>query len=210
MKVGVGRTRSGNTDRDDALKLARLSAMNQLSLVQVPKSQTRQWRTLIDYRHSLVARCAAIKNSIRSILERQGLRLVSGKSGWTVKSIEWLHSLSLPMTQIIAVESWRGQLNIELEGLAQHRAWLDQVNNKLDVLTASDDRVKRLQTIPRVGPHLSEMVVAIIDDPRRFKIANKLARMQVWCRGNMIQGPCREQGASPDKAISCCVLCSLR
>jgi len=35
------------TDRDDALKLARLSAMNQLPLVTLPDSRVRQWRSLI-------------------------------------------------------------------------------------------------------------------------------------------------------------------
>lgn len=35
------------TDRVDALKLARLSAVGQLPLVHVPCAKTRQWRSLI-------------------------------------------------------------------------------------------------------------------------------------------------------------------
>ena len=35
------------SDRLDALKLAQLSAMNQLSLVHVPERDVRQWRSLI-------------------------------------------------------------------------------------------------------------------------------------------------------------------
>ncbi len=44
------------TDRDDAIKLARLSAVNQIRCAHVPDRPVREWRSLIAYRHSLVAR----------------------------------------------------------------------------------------------------------------------------------------------------------
>src|SRR5690606_7355203 len=44
------------TDRDDALKLARLSALGMLPTVHIPARRTRQWRHLIEYRQSLVGR----------------------------------------------------------------------------------------------------------------------------------------------------------
>ncbi len=71
------------TDRDDALKLAKISAMNQLPLVHVPAKKIRQWRGLINYRHQLVARRVAIKNSIRAIVDTQGLSLPIGTKAWT-------------------------------------------------------------------------------------------------------------------------------
>ena len=37
------------TDQDDALKLAQLSAMNQLPTLQLPANRVRQWRSLIGY-----------------------------------------------------------------------------------------------------------------------------------------------------------------
>jgi len=43
------------------------------------------------------------------------------------------------------------------------------VEVELDELAKRDERVKQLQTIPSVGPRLAEMVVAVIDDPKRFK-----------------------------------------
>ena len=39
------------TDKDDALKLAQLSAMNQLPLVVLPARRVRQWRSLIAHTH---------------------------------------------------------------------------------------------------------------------------------------------------------------
>ena len=84
-------------DREDALKLAQLSAMNQLRTVHIPNRQVRQKRALIQYRQSLVARCVQAKNSIHSILDKEGLTMASGKSGWTKGSIEELKAMTLPM-----------------------------------------------------------------------------------------------------------------
>jgi len=66
-------------DRDDALKLARLSAAGDLPLVHIPKKDVRQKRSLIAYRQSLLKRRIAITNNIRSIFDREGLVMYSGK-----------------------------------------------------------------------------------------------------------------------------------
>ena len=87
------------TDRDDALKLARLSALNMLATVHIPEAKTRQWRSLIEYRHSLVARVTAVKNNIRAILDRQGLSLPAGKKGWTLDALGWLARQAMPMSE---------------------------------------------------------------------------------------------------------------
>src|SRR2546430_14558274 len=57
-------------DRADALKLAQLSAMNQLRLVHVPQSEIRQWRALSSFRQNLVQRRTKIKKHIRDLLRR--------------------------------------------------------------------------------------------------------------------------------------------
>jgi transposase len=71
------KTVKDKSDRKDGLKMAVMSEMDSLPTVHVPKSSVRQWRSLIEYRHGLVGRRTAIKNSIRSIYERQGLYLPS-------------------------------------------------------------------------------------------------------------------------------------
>src|SRR5687768_7759078 len=58
-------------DRADALKLAQLSAMNQLQMVHVPERETRQWRALIKYRHRLVGQRTQSKNHIRDLVNRE-------------------------------------------------------------------------------------------------------------------------------------------
>ena len=61
------------TDRTDGLKLARLSAANDLKTVHLPARPVRQWRSLILYRHKLIERRTAVKNSIHAI-RLSGLR----------------------------------------------------------------------------------------------------------------------------------------
>src|SRR5687768_9374204 len=54
-------------DRRDALKAARLAAVNQLREVYIPAKEVRQWRALITYRQQLVRRRTKIKNHIRDL-----------------------------------------------------------------------------------------------------------------------------------------------
>ena len=162
------------TDRDDALKLARLSAANQLPTVWMPKPRVRQWRSLIAYRHQLVSRRTAIRNTIRSILDGQGYRLAGGAKGWTESGLASLRALAKPMGCCGIEELWRGQLHVELKLLAELAQRIRVVEEKLDALAATDRRTTRLRTIPGVGPRLSEAVVAWVDDPKRFANARAI------------------------------------
>ena len=162
------------TDKDDALKLAQLSAMNQLPTLQLPSAEVRQWRSLIGYRNTLVARRTAIKNHIRSILDRQGISWLSGKSGWTDKSMAALKVIAWSANNAPADELWRFELQVELEGMTQAQKLINQVEVRLDLLAKADVRVQQLQTIPGVGPRLAEVVVAVIDDAKRFKNAKQV------------------------------------
>jgi transposase len=157
------------TDRVDALKLARLSAVNQLPLVYMPAKDARQWRSLILYRQSLIKRRTGAKNRIRSILDQQGLRiLASGKKGWTEKGMEALRALARPLDETNGAEFWRGELWEELRELDALDEAIRRVEKKLDGVGQQDRRVQLLDTIPGVGPRLAEMVVAVIDEPSRF------------------------------------------
>jgi transposase len=163
------------TDRDDALKLAKLAATDQLPLVHVPQLAVRQHRSLIKYRHALVDRRTGVKNTIRSLLDAQGLSLPGGSRGWTIASITELKKLSRPLAGCDAANLWRGQLDLELRMLEAVSALIKEADKKLDALAAKDERVMRLRTVPQVGARLGELVVAMIDDPHRFKNARQVS-----------------------------------
>jgi transposase len=163
------------TDRGDALKLARLSSMSQLPTVHMPTRRVRQWKSLIAYRHTLVDRRTAIKNTIRALLDVQGLRMPSGARGWSAESVKRLLTLARPIGRCGRDDLWRGQLHSELTALGQVNGLLQKIERRLDRIAASDERVQRLQSMPSVGNRLSELVVATLDRAERFRSAREVS-----------------------------------
>lgn len=157
-------------DPDDALKLGRLSAMNQLSLVHVPTKAVRQWRSLIHYRGTLVDRRTMIRNHLRSLIDAQGLseQMPRGSKAFTADSIRQLSGLARPLDQCGPQQLWRGELHSELAALEAVQELIDQAEARLDELAEANEQVKRVKTIPGVGNRLAEIAVALIDDPHRF------------------------------------------
>lgn len=156
------------TDRDDALKLAQLSAMKQLPLVHIPDKDIRQKRSLIGYRRTLVERRTQVKNSIRSLLDREGLSMPDGKSGWSQSFLLKLKSMAVPISEISSDCLWCGQLWMELLQFEQIEQALTEVTSALDCLGKENTAIECLQSIPGVGPRLSEAIVAYLDSPERF------------------------------------------
>lgn len=163
------------TDRDDALKLAKLCSTDQLPMVHVPQLSVRQHRGLIKHRHALVDRRTGIKNTIRSLLDAQGLSMPGGTKGWTIGSIAELKKLSKELKDCSMNDLWKGQLYIELSMLEAVQALIKTADQKLDEIAKNDDRIRRLQTIPQVGPRVAELVVSTLDDARRFKTAAQVS-----------------------------------
>lgn len=163
------------TDRLDALKLAQLSVSRQLPQVHLPERTVRQWRSLIHYRQRLVTRRTGVKNRIRGIVDAEGLAMPSGSKAWTQKGLADLRVLARPWDQTDAENVWRGELWEELHQYEELTTALQRVEQRLDQRAAADGRVKQLQTIPGVGPRLAEAVVALVDDPRRFRRGKQVA-----------------------------------
>lgn len=156
------------TDRDDALRLAQLSAVNQLPQVPLVEKSTRQWRALIRYRHHLVRRRTQIRNHIRALFDREGLTLPKGHLCWTLGGIAALREQSRGFESLPIDELWRGELACELNALEALDRILTETEVKLDSLEQQKTECQLLRTIPGVGPRLAEIVVAVIGDPRRF------------------------------------------
>ena len=158
------------SDRKDAQRLAMMYNTGFFPTVHVPRKDVRQKRSLINYRNDLVQRITKIKNSIRAILGREDIHLPGGKKGWTIKALAPIRTLAMDINEIDDLEDlWKGHLKNELDALDCTTALLNKIESKLDALGKKDKEVVSLQTIPGVGPRLSEAVAAIIDDPHRFK-----------------------------------------
>lgn len=163
------------TDRLDALKLAQLSAGDQLLQVHLPERNVRQWRSLIHYRQRLVTRRSAVKNRIRSILEAEGIPSLCGAKAWTRMGLADFRSKACSWEQADAENLWRGELWEELDQFERLTTALKRVEQGLERVAAGDGRVKQLQTIPGVGPRPAEAIVALVDDPHRFENGKQVA-----------------------------------
>jgi hypothetical protein len=92
------------------------------------------------------------------------------KSAWKKEGLVWFRSYAKPLGRIKDIEQlWRGRLYVELQTFEAISKALKKVEDKLDKLGSADSRIRRLQTIPGVGPRLAETVVAFLDDPKRFR-----------------------------------------
>lgn len=156
------------TDRRDAHKIALMASRNEINRVHIPKRSVRQWRSMIKYRHTLMDRRTAVKNTIRALVDVQGLQMRRGSSGWTLESMTRLRELSKETAACDQGELWRGQLCIELALLEQLTKSIDELDRRLNKLARSSDQARLVSSAPGVGPRTAEMIVTALDDARRF------------------------------------------
>jgi transposase len=181
------------TDADDASKLVRLAALRQINPVHIPAPAVRERRHLLEYRQTLVAEQTRCKNRRRATLLLQGLKLPAGKTGWSTAARAELAKQTRPLAKCEPEELWRGLLKTELEHRQQVEGLVATVTAKLDALAKAEPQVARLRSIPGVGPRTAEVLVAVLDQPRRFR-----TRRQVAAYGGLV--PRRFQSGQMDRS----------
>ncbi len=163
------------TDRDDALKLARLAAVGEIEGVAVPSRTIRQWKSLIGLRKRLVSERVRGQNRIRGLLVCQGLPAPLGARAWTTLGLAGIGQFTRPLADCAPDELWRGELHLLLERLRFLDAQTHAVEAQLDALARSDSRVSLLESVPGVGTRTAEVIVVHLPDARRFRSANEVS-----------------------------------
>ncbi|NJK53765.1 MAG: IS110 family transposase [Leptolyngbyaceae cyanobacterium SU_3_3] len=163
------------TDKDDALKLAKLAVLDQIHPVHVPSASTRQYRRLVKYRKTLVWRMNQIHNSIRALLMAQGMTMPSRAKAWTIEGIKALRQHCNPIAECSIDELWKGELDLELTLLDHLEDQHDQVEKQLNQLAKHEEQVQRLMTIPGVGRRTAEVIFTALDKPERFANARQVS-----------------------------------
>lgn len=163
------------TDADDALKLARLSALGQINCVHIPSPTMRQWRRLVEQRITLATESTRCKNRIRALLATQGLSLPRGQTGFAQTSLTTLVERACPLSECDLLDSWCGSLRIELDQLDLYTRQIEQLETVLDALIAGDRRTALVVTIPGVGPRTAEAIVTTLDIAGRFKNSRQVS-----------------------------------
>ena len=156
------------TDKDDALKLARMATMKELKAVHMPSEEHREFRSLVKYRKVLDNRINKMKCTIRAWFVNHGIAIDSGEKAWNTGR-QRIDSFRKPMTECNAAELWKAELDLELTQLDALMEQLELVIQKLESIGKHDPRIGRIRTIPGVGPRTAEILVACLDDPHRFE-----------------------------------------
>lgn len=169
------------TDVDDASKLVQLALLGQINPVHMPAPAVREQRHLQDFRAALVAEVVRCKNRIRATLLLQGAQLPAGQRAWSATARAGLTEQARPLAECALEELWRGLLHTELQHLEQLETHLAAVTAKLDALARTNPQVQRLRTIRGVGARTAEVLVTVLDQPRRFQ-----SRRQVAAYGGLV------------------------
>jgi len=162
------------TDKDDALKLARLAMLRHLKPVHVPAPATREHRGLVKCRKTLDRRIGRIKSTIRSLFANHGIEIPRGAKAWFSGRGE-LNAYRQPLAECSLEELWRGQLDLELTQLDALTEQLAAVEKRLEAMAKDDDRIRRVRTIPGVGRKTAEALVTALDDVDRFENARQVS-----------------------------------
>ena len=162
------------TDKDDALKLARMAAMRELKAVHMPTESHREFRSLVKYRKTLDQRINKMKCAIRAWFVNHGIAIDAGDKAWHTGRAR-IDSFRKPLATTSPDELWKGELDIELTQLDALTEQLDTVVKKLELIGKHDRRIQLLLTIPGVGWRTAEILVACIDDLHRFKNGRQVA-----------------------------------
>jgi transposase len=163
------------TDRDDALKLARLAAGDELAVVTMPCTAVRQKRALLKYRQGIIGQRVAVQNHLRHLAEAQGRRLAPGYKAWTRTGIAVLSGWARPLAECSEEELWRGQLHQALQWFQHLDEQEAALNTQLEQMAETDAAIRRLRTIPGVGRRIAEVVVNYLPDPHRFRRAAEVS-----------------------------------
>ncbi len=156
------RTRKVKTDRRDARALAEACLLGAYRPAHRLSDPQRHVRGRLLVRDALV-RTRTI-SLIRALLRQHGYRVPSGSAEAFPRRVRTLALPGRLLSQIAPLLAVMRHVNHQL-------AYSDQV---IEDVTAHDDRVQRLRTVPSVGPVTAAAFVAAIDDVRRFRHAHQV------------------------------------
>ena len=163
------------TDKDDALKLARLYAIGELASVRVPTKAMRQWKSLIGLRKRMVGERCRGQNRMRGLLVSQGLPAPRGNKAWTELGLSGLQKQAKLLAECGAEELWRGELHLLIRRHRELVSQIGEVETKLDALLKTDKSVSLLLTVPGVGPRTAEVIAVHIPVAKAFRNGDEVS-----------------------------------
>lgn len=159
------------TNRRDALKLARLDRAGDLEGIYVPAEEDEAMRDLSRGRAAAVEAATRVKQQIKSLLMRQGIRYTGKGESWSSTYREWLRRLKLPhAAQAYVLSEW-------LVALDQAEALVQRLTERIRELLPEwrmQPVVAALQSLRGVALVTSVEMIAEAGDLTRFNNPREL------------------------------------
>lgn len=157
------RTRRIKTDKRDAHALADACLSGMYRKAHRVSESRRQLKAKLSVRDALVRERAKHLVLMGALVRQQGLRIPTGRAEFFLKRLE---KVELPPTLVETV----GPLKEVVELLNKQ---VETVDAQLEKIASSDEQMKKLCTMPSVGPVTAAAFVATIDDAKRFDGAHQ-------------------------------------
>jgi transposase len=160
--LGVGARRL-KTDLRDARALSEVSSRIDLPSVHIPRTESRDRKTMCGMREALIGARTKIINTVRGWLRSRGRRIERGGKASLRQRVEVAWEGQLPSyvdRQLKLIEVLNTQI---AEADAEVKSW-----------ATADETCTRLMTVPGVGPLTALRFVAALDDVRRFESAHQV------------------------------------
>lgn len=156
------RTRRIKTDRRDVAALAEACRLGVFRPAHRVSAEQRQRRREVRVREQLIRTRTQLINLLRAQLRQDGYRLPAGSADTAVRRYR---RLDLPMELAQALAPVIGMLDALAPALAAADA-------AIETAAAADPIVRRLMTVPGIGPVTAVTFRAVLDDVDRFADAN--------------------------------------
>jgi len=159
------RSRRVKTDRRDARTLAEACQLGAYRPAHRTSDAQRLVRADLAVREALVRTRSRYISVVRSLLRREGLRVRGGEAktfGRRVGELEVPRSLSSAIEPLLVV-------------LEQANQQIDHADRELARRVEGDPDLRRLTTLPGVGPVTATTFKATVDDVERFRGAGQVA-----------------------------------
>jgi transposase len=155
------------TDARDARTLAQLARTGWYTAVHRKSAPARELRSRLQGRQALLGTATALAATLRGLLRAHGVRVGKVAEGGFAARVRALVAEHVPglgetVERLLAVWQESRQAAAALEKTLQQESRTDEVR-------------RRLQTVPGVGPLISSVFRATIDEPRRFRDAAQVA-----------------------------------
>src|SRR5882724_5621111 len=158
------RTRKVKTDRRDARALAEACLLGAYRAAHRLSDAQRHVRARLTVRDTLVRTRTRYISLTRALLRQHGWRVPSGSAEGFPRRV-----MALPLPGRLRSEV--APLLAMMRHLQQQLAYSDE---RITAVTQTDERVRRLRSVPNIGPVTAAAFVAALDDAHRFGRAHEV------------------------------------